>query len=30
MQQVHRGIVRGLVGTDRGAEAGRTYRKLKH
>jgi len=30
MQQVHRDIVRELVGTDRGTEAGRTYWKSKH
>lgn len=29
MQQAYRDITRGLKDTDRGAEAGRTYKKLK-
>ena len=30
MQQAYRDIKHGLKDTDRGAEAGRTYKKLKH
>lgn len=30
MQQAHQDVKRGLTDTDRGAEAGRTYRKLKN
>ena len=30
MKQAQRDLARGLLDTDRGAEAGRTYRKLKH
>ena len=29
VQQAYRDVTRGLVDTDRGAEAGRTYQKLK-
>ena len=29
VQQAYRDVKRGLVDTDRGAEAGRTYQKLK-